>query len=656
MQPVARRTARFAALLLALAFAVRADADPEVCARDFTDPDTGEPTTLELLVSGPADGLELDRAVFEPECATTVTVTGLASTIGIPPQVDFYVVLDTSGSTSDSSGVDVDGDGWIDSIFAAEIAAARSFVDSVDLAAARVSLFSFAGSVETLAPLGADRQQLLLALAQLRARGSGGQTNFGLAMSRVVQHRASAGDATRQGVVLFLSDGEPSDPGPPPPPAGLDPCDPWSGPTTAGCSGILWAQHAALAWGLRVETFAVGLDASRLVLEEMAARGGGRLTEVARAGDVATVLASVNQVGVAEVRVRCLDTADEVVADLTPDGSFVARVRVLPGENDLIITAVADRDPSWNVSCSRRVTLTCASYECPDSARRECEGGGATVASLRPWTSHAAIRVTSSHDADGNGDAGGWYPLGVTEVDFTLTDVEGHERACTADVAVTDAQAPWLEGVPADLSLECTDGVPVPAPVTAEDLCESSLPVSFVESVVPRGCPANRDLHREWVAADSSGNEARGEQVIAVRDTQGPVVVAGDSDLACFRAPSHALVELAASDFAPVVTDACSEVAGWVLVRCESDQPDDDLGDGHTAGDCSVSADGARLAIRGERDGRRPEGRRYGVVVAAVDVCGNWSAPARLGFVRVLHDLRDGGDGCRLVAQAAGGN
>jgi hypothetical protein len=271
---------------------------------------------------------------------------------------------------------------------------------------------------------------------------------------------------------------------------------------------------------------------------------------------------------------------------------------------------------------------------------------------LRPWVSHDAIAVWSSHDPDGDGDADGSYPLGATDVEFTLTDVEGNQRGCLARVEVRDTRPPALLGVPDDADPECGEALPDPAAVVADDACEPDLPVLFVEDEQPRGCPANRDLHRRWSTADSSGHAAQGEQFLRIRDTQPPTVTPSDDDLHCFRAANHWLVELTHDDFSPVVTDACSEVLEWFLVGCESDQPADDRGDGRTAPDCVVAEDGRSLLVRGERDGRKREGRRYGVTVVAVDACGNWSEPARIGFVRILHDLRGGEHDCPILARA----
>lgn len=451
---IANRTDRALIAGLALAALIaRPSAGQDTCAADFTDPATGEPTRLELLVGSPAGDETVFWAVFEPECATRYRLSGIASTIGIAPRLDFYLVVDRSGSTGDVSGVDLDGDG-----------------------------LNSCSTFEHALP---------------------------------------------------------------------------------GCNGTRWAEHLPFTRGIRVETFAVGRFSTREILQLMADRGGGRMTTVEVAGHVASVLPEVNLVGVDRVVVKSLDTP---------------------------------------------------------------------------------------HDADGDGDAGDVYRLGPTHVEFLLTDVEGNTRRCATFVEVEDTLPPELTGVPASGQLECSDA-PAPAAVRAEDLCAGELPVALEERVVVLDCPANRDLTRSWSAVDEASHRVEARQELRLRDTQPPLVQAGESDLHCFRAANHWTVALGPEDFAPVVGDGCSEIAGWTIVGCESDQPEDDRGAGRTLSDCSVTADGG-LLLRGERDGRRKEGRRYGVIVSAVDACGNWSEPARIGYLRVLHDLRGGEHHCPIVPRA----
>ena len=181
------------------------------CEKVFVDPDTGHPTTIDVLIEQPARGTELRK--FSPDCASSIEVAGVASAVGIPPRFDFYVVIDRSGSTDDDSGVDVDGDGLLggpgDSIRAAEVRATREFVAAIDMSLHRVALVEFSDVASLVLGLTSDRAAIDHGLDQI-AMASGGSTNFGAPMEVALDHFTAMHDPTRSQAILFLSDGEPN--------------------------------------------------------------------------------------------------------------------------------------------------------------------------------------------------------------------------------------------------------------------------------------------------------------------------------------------------------------------------------------------------------------------------------------------------------------
>jgi hypothetical protein len=136
---------------------------------------------------------------------------------------------------------------------------------------------------------------------------------------------------------------------------------------------------------------------------------------------------------------------------------------------------------------------------------------------------------------------------------------------------------------------------------------------------------------------------------VAVADTTPPVVTANRLEGPCLWPPRHDFYCL--GDVAGLVdaADDCGAVT-LTYLGCASDQPDEapepgspDNGDGHFANDCQVSADGRELCVRVERAGNDPEGRHYGVLVAASDGCNNVTVVG--GTVFVPHDRRGGSGG-----------
>jgi hypothetical protein len=229
---------------------------------------------------------------------------------------------------------------------------------------------------------------------------------------------------------------------------------------------------------------------------------------------------------------------------------------------------------------------------------------------------------------------------------WTARDGGGNETSQERRIDVVDEEAPVLIGVPDDVTVEC-DAVPPPASPRAMDACDPAPAIAFVETRADGRCPGEWVLQRTWVATDRCGNRAAAAQVVTVVDTRPPVVTESSGDAHCLWPPNHGFVAFSRADFAPTLTDNCSEPVSWIFAGCASTQPEDDLGDGRTGPDCVVSPDGAELLVRAERQGGDPAGRRYAVRIVATDACGNSSAPALIGHVHVPHDQSPAARGCR---------
>lgn len=223
---------------------------------------------------------------------------------------------------------------------------------------------------------------------------------------------------------------------------------------------------------------------------------------------------------------------------------------------------------------------------------------------------------------------------------WTTQDDCGNVVSATQALDVLDAQAPRLVGVPADVVVECP-AVPPVAAVTAEDGCDAAPVVRFDETRLDGRCAGEYRLLRTWTATDACGNASSATQVVQVVDTTPPAVTPGGDDLGVLWPPNHEMVTFDRDGFSVEASDACSGPVTWRLAGCASDQPENDLGDGNTAPDCEVAPDGSSFAVRAERQGTEPAGRRYAVSVVATDACDNESAPTVIGFIRVPHDQRD---------------
>jgi len=230
--------------------------------------------------------------------------------------------------------------------------------------------------------------------------------------------------------------------------------------------------------------------------------------------------------------------------------------------------------------------------------------------------------------------------------EWAATDRCGNLASAVQVVEVVDDGPPTLLGVPSDRVVEC-DAVPPPAVVSVTDACDPHPSLGFTEIREDGACPGEYVLTRTWSAEDRCGNRSTARAVITVIDTTPPVVFESEEDLHCLWPPSHGFACFTQADFAPLITDDCSEPVSWRFVGCDSDQPEDGTGDGNTEADCVVGPDGRSFCVRAERQGGRRTGRRYAVRIVAEDACGNESASARIGTIWVPHDGSGRPESCR---------
>lgn len=276
----------------------------------------------------------------------------------------------------------------------------------------------------------------------------------------------------------------------------------------------------------------------------------------------------------------------------------------------------------------------------------ECSTPGGVPGNAAPivaWLGQASASdacdvVSVSHDAPAFFPVD--CPAGSTTTTVTFsssTDSCGESASDSSTVLVPDTTPPVLMGVPADATVEC-DAVPDPPLVTASDVCAGDLPVGFADQETEGDCPGNYILDRSWSAADTCTNAVLEIQVLTVQDTTPPEVTASDEIVHCLWPPNHKYVCFGREDFAPAITDNCSEPIEWVFAGCQSSQADNATGDGNTTEDCVVAEDGNGFCVRAERAAAgagAKDGRFYSISVVATDSCGNASEPVVVGTVHV---------------------
>jgi hypothetical protein len=226
----------------------------------------------------------------------------------------------------------------------------------------------------------------------------------------------------------------------------------------------------------------------------------------------------------------------------------------------------------------------------------------------------------------------------------------GHERqglAFTAECAAGSAAgASWVCTAPA--SVTCAEAADLP-PIQVQ--APSGATCSTANLRVSEQVQAGSST-RTITVRDASGN-ALCSSTVTVNDSLPPVL---ETRTVSLWPPNHKFHEITVADCVSAV-DACDGSLRGTFLWASSDEPIDDIGDGHHAPDIGVSADGTKVCVRSERQGPK-DGRVYKLGVRVVDSSGN--AVEGTCAVIVDHDKRgvvgaDSGEKYRLTFTGGAG-
>jgi hypothetical protein len=316
-----------------------------------------QPTQVQLRIDHPADG----SIAADSRCG--VFVSGRAHGLrGEAQRFDVVMALDTSRSTIDPAGADINENGVVgrqrlghlgsifgagssdpgDSILAAEVAAARQLLNSLNARSTRVALVVFAGdpntagwgrstsrAAHTLEPLTNQYARIERALDEVVATEPIGSTHMAAGVDQAttellgLRSAISKTDPQAEKIVFFFTDGQPTLP---------------YGPDMEADNvrAVLRAANRARRGGVRIHAFAIGPHALEgpIATVEMASRTGGYFTPVRHPGDLIDLVEEVSVANIEEV-VLSSDTTGEAANPfhLTQDGVWAGLVRLVPGEN-----------------------------------------------------------------------------------------------------------------------------------------------------------------------------------------------------------------------------------------------------------------------------------------------------------------------------------
>ncbi|MBP6573211.1 MAG: hypothetical protein KA230_02070 [Flavobacteriales bacterium] len=115
----------------------------------------------------------------------------------------------------------------------------------------------------------------------------------------------------------------------------------------------------------------------------------------------------------------------------------------------------------------------------------------------------------------------------VIQRTWTIGDEAGNWETCVQMITVMDTVGPVIYGVPADMTVDCTEDLTAPTEVWAEDGCFMTGEPIVKDEIVPGACKGSYTIIRTWYAEDMCGNGTLATQLITVIDTVAPVIDCG---------------------------------------------------------------------------------------------------------------------------------
>ncbi len=195
----------------------------------------------------------------------------------------------------------------------------------------------------------------------------------------------------------------------------------------------------------------------------------------------------------------------------------------------VVTWTVTDNDGN-SVTCSTDVTVTDGGpmIVCPADITENVNTANcdAVVSVPAPMADDCGT-VTVTNDFNNTADASGTYPIGTTEVVWTVTDNDGNTATCSMNVTVVDG-GPVIASCPANMTQgvdapDCSAAVTVPA-LVANDCGTVTVVNDFNGTSDASGTYPIGTTVVIWTVTDADGNSATCSTDITVID-DGPTIV-----------------------------------------------------------------------------------------------------------------------------------
>ncbi len=193
------------------------------------------------------------------------------------------------------------------------------------------------------------------------------------------------------------------------------------------------------------------------------------------------------------------------------------------------------------------LVLTCPDADAIENWLATYAGATATDCSSITWT----------HDFESAPETCG-APLTVT---FTATDACGNTATTSAQLTLSDTEAPVIGDLPEIATIACTSDPQFLTP-DVSDNCAGEVLLTFTDEEIPGDCLGRYQVVRTWLATDACGNTSTKSQTLQYDDTMAPGFLQTHENLV-LNCDAPAADEIAAwlqNNAGAVASDICSEV------------------------------------------------------------------------------------------------
>jgi hypothetical protein len=112
--------------------------------------------------------------------------------------------------------------------------------------------------------------------------------------------------------------------------------------------------------------------------------------------------------------------------------------------------------------------------------------------------------------------------INLYRLTWTASDACGNSSTAFVFLALVDTIPPVIEGIPADITVNCDEIPAPPGNITVSDECIEASIVLYHETSLAPGCQDGQVITRSWTARDECGNETIERQHITLVDQKGP--------------------------------------------------------------------------------------------------------------------------------------